>query len=178
MPSSFQGKPQRAHILHRRKLWPSAFQQMQETGMCWMFVLDPCFVMEYLVSFLVLQSSRWGRDSCGYDTFIVCLLSYGCLGWFVVSRFLVILHFWLFWGGGLILYVSTTFGCCFCPSLEVMSPCFFKSYYSSKNFSVFRNNGKVFPALMIRTRFWSGPRRFGIHRVETVVSGSTITIIA
>ena len=26
-------------------------------------VLGPCFVMQYFVSFLVLQSSRWGKES-------------------------------------------------------------------------------------------------------------------
>ena len=26
------------------------------------FVFGPCFVVQYLVSFLVLQSSRWGRE--------------------------------------------------------------------------------------------------------------------
>ena len=30
---------------------------------CEGFMLCPCFAMHYLVSFLVLQSSRWGRKS-------------------------------------------------------------------------------------------------------------------
>ena len=29
---------------------------------CVFFVFGPCFVVQYLVSFLVLQSSRWGRE--------------------------------------------------------------------------------------------------------------------
>ena len=29
---------------------------------CFIFVFGPCFVLQYLVSFLVLQSSRWGRE--------------------------------------------------------------------------------------------------------------------
>ena len=27
-------------------------------------IFGPCFVVQYLVSFLVLQSFRWGRDFC------------------------------------------------------------------------------------------------------------------
>ena len=37
---------------------------------CGSFVFGPCFV-QYSVSFLVLQSSRWGRESWLLD-FIVC----------------------------------------------------------------------------------------------------------
>ena len=41
-----------------------------------------CFVMQYLVSFLVLQSSRWGRGKrADYFTIIALLMSCGC--WFV-----------------------------------------------------------------------------------------------
>ena len=30
--------------------------------LCFIFVFGPCFVVQYLVSFLVLKSSRWGRE--------------------------------------------------------------------------------------------------------------------
>ena len=30
---------------------------------CRLFVMVPCFVVQYFVSFLVLQSARWGRES-------------------------------------------------------------------------------------------------------------------
>ena len=30
--------------------------------LCFIFVFGPCFVVQYLVAFLVLQSSRWGRE--------------------------------------------------------------------------------------------------------------------
>ena len=30
---------------------------------CWGFMFCPCLAMHYLVPFLVLQSSRWGRKS-------------------------------------------------------------------------------------------------------------------
>ena len=30
---------------------------------CWGFMFGSCFAMHYLVPFLVLQSSRWGRKS-------------------------------------------------------------------------------------------------------------------
>ena len=29
----------------------------------WVFMYDSCFVVQYLVLFLVLQSSGWGRES-------------------------------------------------------------------------------------------------------------------
>ena len=32
---------------------------------CGGFVFGPCFDVQYLVSFLVLQSSRWGRERVG-----------------------------------------------------------------------------------------------------------------
>ena len=37
-----------------------------------LFVLGPWFVMQYFVSFLVLQSSRWGRE--GWLLYFNCLL--------------------------------------------------------------------------------------------------------
>ena len=46
---------------------------------CGGFVLCPCFEMQYLVSFLVLQSSCWGPES------FVFLLSCGCFRCFWVS---------------------------------------------------------------------------------------------
>ena len=59
----------------------------------WGVVFGPCFIMQYSVSFLGLQSSRQGRDSWLF-TFMVYLLSRGCywpvslpldsLGWSVV----------------------------------------------------------------------------------------------
>ena len=33
------------------------------TIVCGCFALCPCFVLQYIVSFLVLQSSGWGRES-------------------------------------------------------------------------------------------------------------------
>ena len=30
--------------------------------LCFIFVFGPCFVVQYLVPFLVLQSIRWGRE--------------------------------------------------------------------------------------------------------------------
>ena len=41
-------------------------------------MLGPCFVMQILVSFLVLQSSHRGRENDGCFTLIVCLVPYGC----------------------------------------------------------------------------------------------------
>ena len=35
-------------------------------------MLGPCFVLQYFVSFLVLQSSRWGRES--YLLYFCCVL--------------------------------------------------------------------------------------------------------
>ena len=34
-------------------------------------MLDLCFVLEYFVSFLVLQSSRWERERAACFTFVV-----------------------------------------------------------------------------------------------------------
>ena len=44
----------------------------------WVFVFGPCFVMQYLVSFLVLQSFRGGRKRACCFTLIVFLLLCGC----------------------------------------------------------------------------------------------------
>ena len=33
------------------------------TIVCGCFVFCPCFVVQYIMSFLVLQSSRWGKES-------------------------------------------------------------------------------------------------------------------
>ena len=48
---------------------------------CFFFVLDPCFVRQYFVSFLVLQSSLWGRE-------LVTLLS--------LSSWFLVIDVWLF----------------------------------------------------------------------------------
>ena len=44
-------------------------------------MFGPCFIMHYLVSFLVLQSSRCGREPAGCLTylFLCCHLSVGVL---------------------------------------------------------------------------------------------------
>ena len=42
-----------------------------------LLLFDPGFVIQYFVSFLVFQSSRWG-ESVGCFTFIVFLVSCGC----------------------------------------------------------------------------------------------------
>ena len=49
---------------------------------CGSFVFGPCFVLQYLVSFLVLLSSRWGRESwllysyCFHISVINCSVSF------------------------------------------------------------------------------------------------------
>ena len=57
----------------------------------WGWGFGPCFVVQYLVSFIVLQSSLWGREragcftsncllmSCGY--YCSMSLRYGAVGW-------------------------------------------------------------------------------------------------
>ena len=51
-------------------------------SVCGSFVFGPCFLMQYLTSFLVLQLSRWGRESwllyfnCHFDAmwlFVFCV---------------------------------------------------------------------------------------------------------
>ena len=39
------------------------------------FVFGPCFVVQYLVLFLVLQSSRWGRERWLLKTCFKCHVS-------------------------------------------------------------------------------------------------------
>ena len=56
--------------------------------LCFIFVFGPCFVVQYLVSFLVLQSSHWGRerDGCFKIAFnvlgllVLCVSSSRCNG--------------------------------------------------------------------------------------------------
>ena len=45
--------------------------------LCVSFVLDPCFILHYLMSCLVLQSSRLEGKAC-FFTLIVFLMSCGC----------------------------------------------------------------------------------------------------
>ena len=56
---------------------------------CRFFVFGPCFVVQYLVSFLVLQSSHWGRErwllkncfKCHVTVSALCLfLTVQCVG--------------------------------------------------------------------------------------------------
>ena len=59
---------------------------------CGGFVLDTCFVMQYFVSFIILQSSLWGRESC--LCYFCCvlnamsLLSFSLCHWLVCSMWL------------------------------------------------------------------------------------------
>ena len=56
---------------------------------CGGFVLDTCFVMQYFVSFIILQSSLWGRES--WLCYFCCvrnamsLLSFSLCHWLVCS---------------------------------------------------------------------------------------------
>ena len=44
------------------------------TIVCDVFVFEPCFVGQYLVSFLVLQPSHWRREN--WKLYFTCLLVY------------------------------------------------------------------------------------------------------
>ena len=49
-------------------------------------VFDPCFVVQYLMLFLVLESSHWGRESwslnfnCVPDSVLCLFLTMPCVG--------------------------------------------------------------------------------------------------
>ena len=50
---------------------------------CGVIVLGLCLVMQYFVSFLVLQSSHWGRES--WQHYFYCLLDSMWLLWFFAT---------------------------------------------------------------------------------------------
>ena len=52
------------HLFEISVRWAVNYTDASLWNFCWMSSdIDPCFVMQYLVSSLVLQSSRWGRES-------------------------------------------------------------------------------------------------------------------
>ena len=54
--------------------------------------VGPCFDMQYFVSFLVLQSSRWERESWIHVLYFLCLLDVMLLLLFSSSSYGVVLY--------------------------------------------------------------------------------------
>ena len=79
----------------------------------WGFVLDPCFVTWHCVSFLVLQPSRWGRES--WLLYFYCLLDVMWLLFFLSLRQVCSMWLWHF-------PVILTYFWCFRSSITTVPP--------------------------------------------------------